>query len=98
MEREAGAGSSVAGDVSDTVIGSGRVDYNDYRRELSLAFQCDCAYLRVHPDIVMQRSGWRRKGPAPNPHCFTGGPQEFQVTDIARIIEIVEPEAKALGF
>jgi ribosome maturation factor RimP len=46
----------------------------------------------------MQRSGWRRKGPAPNPHCFTAGLQEFQVTDIARIIEIVEPEAKALGF
>jgi hypothetical protein len=33
---------------------------------VSLAFREPRAYLAIHPDIVMQGQGWRRKGPARN--------------------------------
>lgn len=42
--------------------------------------------------------GWRRKGPARNLVGILNGQVELIVADIARIVEVVEPEAQALGF
>jgi ribosome maturation factor RimP len=53
--------------------------------------------LRLNPDIVDQSQGWRRKGPAAK-GFGAFGVLEFRMADIARITEIVEPEAQALGF
>jgi ribosome maturation factor RimP len=59
----------------------------------------------AHPDIGEAKSGWRRKGPARS--CLSrarvrfsrmAAAGAFSLTDIARIIEVVEPEVKALGF
>src|SRR6478735_11387960 len=37
----------------------------DVAAQLRLAFLPDSTYLRLHPDIVATRWGWRREGPAP---------------------------------
>lgn len=57
--------------------------------------------MHIHPDIVKGRCGLAPEGAGAKRH-FLHGVQERVIgdgmTDIARIIEIVEPEVKALGF
>ena len=64
---------------------------------------CGCAYLRIHPDIVVTLKGWRRKGPALNSIAAAPLSGQFcspgdRVADIARLTEVIEPEAQALGL
>ena len=61
---------------------------------VALAFEETRAYLAIHPDIARLK-GWRREGPAPK--AFVG-PTGDRVADIARLIELIEPEAAALGL
>jgi ribosome maturation factor RimP len=64
---------------------------------MAVAFDRRYAYLPAHPDIVATRWGWRRKGPARKAFArqvSIGDP----VADIARLTEVIEPEAIALGF
>lgn len=62
-----------------------------------------CNFLPVglsgrNPDIVTQRRGWRREGPAPWPLPLQRAENDERMSDIARITELVLPEVKALGF
>jgi ribosome maturation factor RimP len=52
-------------------------------------------YLRRQSHIARLR-GWRRKGPAPN--LLASTVERTRLADIARLTELIEPEATALGF
>jgi ribosome maturation factor RimP len=52
-------------------------------------------YLR-HQSHIARLRGWRRKGPAPKALAVTL--HENRLADIARLTQLIEPEAHALGF
>ena len=57
------------------------------------------AYIAAHTDIVMAKSGAGASG-GRRKTCFpcSGGIEELELDNLARIIEVVEPEVNALGF
>jgi len=54
-------------------------------------------YIPANPDIRTIR-GWRQKGPAQSGIFATNTGKDIRLADLARLTEIIEPEATALGF
>lgn len=68
------------------------------RRVDTLAICRQSDYVDAIPTLSRQGSGRRRQGAGATRHVAHMREMEFSLVDLARIIEVLEPEVKALGF